>query len=119
MTLKEFYAATGGDYEDVLARLMNEQLVKKFLFKFLDDGNYETLMTSLKTGDYPTAFRAAHTIKGVCQNLSFNVLLQSSSALTEALRNGRQEEYEELSEQVKKDYAKTVLYLKELRNSEA
>ena len=35
MTLQEFYAATGGGYEDALGRLHSERLVQKFVLKFL------------------------------------------------------------------------------------
>ena len=62
MTLQEFYGVVGGDAEEVLSRLMNETLVKKFLFKFSDDPNYELLKTSVEGGDWEPAFRAAHTI---------------------------------------------------------
>ncbi len=118
MTLKQFYDAIGGNYEDVVARLFSEQIVKKFLFKFLNDGSYDTLVKSLAEGDYEIAFRSAHTIKGVCQNLSFDKLLVSSSALTEALRNGRSEEYAPLAEKVKSDYEQTIEKLKELQQEE-
>lgn len=87
MDMKEFYEKTGGDYEGVLSRLMNERIMKKFVFKFLDDPSFRTLKRALNSGDSDEAFRAAHTLKGVCQNLGFTRLYESSSALTEALRN--------------------------------
>lgn len=37
MELKEVYEKIGGDYDDVVRRLMGEKLVRKFLLKFLDD----------------------------------------------------------------------------------
>jgi HPt (histidine-containing phosphotransfer) domain-containing protein len=37
--------------------------------------------------DFDTAFRAAHTLKGVCSTLGFQNLFTISSQLTEALRN--------------------------------
>lgn len=30
MKLEEFYAVVGGDYEDTVSRLMNEQIVRNF-----------------------------------------------------------------------------------------
>lgn len=115
MTLKECYAAIGGDYENVVARLMSEQLVKKFLFKFLSDNSYDNLINSMQSEDYEETFRAAHTIKGICQNLCLGTLLNSSSSLTEALRNNRSEEYAELLEKVKTDYMQTVASIKEFQ----
>ena len=89
MTLKECYAALGGDYDEVMGRLRSERLVQKFVLKFLNDGSYQLLLDSLAAGDREEAFRAAHTIKGVCANLAFNDLLASSEQLTEALRDGK------------------------------
>lgn len=105
MTLQECYAAMGGGYDEVIGRLRSERLVQKFVLKFLADGSYQLLCSSMESKDYPEAFRAAHTIKGMCQNLSFTVLGQSSSALAEALRNGYTPEADPLLEQVKADYA--------------
>ena len=41
MELKEVYEKIGGDYDDVVRRLMGEKLVRKFLLKFLDDKSYD------------------------------------------------------------------------------
>ena len=74
MTIQECYAALEGDYQEVLGRLYSEALVTKFVGKFLADQSYQLLESSLKAGDYDEAFRAAHTLKGVTQNLSFTKL---------------------------------------------
>ena len=113
MTLKECYAALGGDYDDVLGRLP-ERLVQKFVLKFLNDGSYDLLCRSLADGDRAEAFRAAHTIKGVCANLGFTSLLDSSEKLTEALRDGKpaQPGEDELITRVKADYARTCQAIK-------
>lgn len=108
MGLKECYLSLGGDYNDVLGRLRSEKLVQKFVLKFLNDKSYDLLCESLKAEDYGEAFRAAHTIKGVCQNLSFTKLYASSDQLTEALRSGWSAKAEELVKQVKADYEQTV-----------
>ena len=62
MELKEVYEKIGGDYDDVVRRLMGEKLVRKFLLKFLDDKSYADLERTLSEGDYKEAFRAAHTL---------------------------------------------------------
>lgn len=108
MTLQECYAAMGGDYAGVTSRLPTERMVQKFVLKFLNDGSYDLLVRSMEAEDYAEAFRAAHTIKGMCQNLSFTVLGRSSSTLAEALRNGYTPEADPLLEQVKADYASTA-----------
>lgn len=106
MTLKECYAALGGDYDEAMGRLRSERLVQKFVLKFLNDGSYQLLLDSLAAGDREEAFRAAHTIKGVCANLAFNDLLASSEQLTEALRDAKPPEpgEEELLARVKTNY---------------
>lgn len=108
MTLKECYEILGGGYEDVLSRFMSERLVQKFVIKFLDDKSFDTLKSSLEIGNYEEAFRAAHTIKGICQNLGFEKLLHSSSSLTEALRNKQYNITDELFLKVQADYIDSV-----------
>ena len=116
MTLKECYAALGGDYEDAIGRLRSESLVQKFVLKFLDDKSYELLCASLETGDAQEAFRAAHTIKGMCQNLSFTSLANSSSAMTEALRGGDLEAGKALLGTVRGDYERTAGAIRAFQN---
>ena len=118
MTLQECYAAMGGNYEDVIGRLRSERLVQKFVLKFVDDGSYDLLCRSLEEKNYEEAFRAAHTIKGVCQNLGFTRLGDSSSALTESLRSGWTPEADRLLEQTKADYQNTVTPLQSLKDSQ-
>lgn len=108
MTLQECYSALGGDYQDVVSRLCSERMVQRFVLKFLDDGSYDLLVRSLEGRNYEEAFRAAHTIKGMCLNLGFNRLQTSSSELTEALRAGQHEEAERLFPVVAADYQVTV-----------
>lgn len=108
MTLQECYAAMGGNYEDAVGRLRSERLVRKFVLKFVDDGSYNLLCRSLEEKNYSEAFRAAHTIKGVCQNLAIDRLQSSSSRLCESLRNGCTPETDALAEEVTADYQLTI-----------
>lgn len=117
MTLQECYAALGGDYDEVIGRLRSERMVQKFVLRFLDDKSYELLCGAMESGNYEEAFRAAHTIKGVCQNLGFTALMSSSSRLTEALRSGVTPEAPALAKEVAADYERTAAALKELQAS--
>lgn len=108
MTLQECYAALEGDYQEVVGRLYSEALVKKFVVKFLADKSYQLLEDSLKAENYEEAFRAAHTLKGVSQNLSFTKLHQSSHEVTEALRTKNYDQAVQLFPTVEADYAQTV-----------
>lgn len=116
MTLKDCYSIFGGDYESVLGRLMSEKLVIKFIFKFLEDKSFELLRVSLEKGDYEEAFRAAHTIKGICQNLGFTKLLSSSSCLTEELRNKNYTNTDVLFSETESDYLETVSAIKAFKS---
>ena len=113
MELKEVYEKIGGDYDDVVRRLMGEKLVRKFLLKFLDDKSYADLERTLGEEDYKEAFRAAHTLKGVCQNLGFENLYVPAAALTEALRGRTFGGVSDLYPPVEAEYNKTVAALKQ------
>lgn len=106
MTIQECYAAMGADYEDVIRRLRKEERVQKFLLKVLEDPSFQLLCSALEEGNMEEAFRAVHTIKGICQNLSLTSLGNSSSQLCEKLRGAQEysQEIEPLFEQVKQDY---------------
>ena len=108
MTIQECYAALGGDYEEVLGRLYSEALVKKFVGKFLADQSFSSLESTLKAENYEEAFRAAHTLKGVSQNLSFTKLYQSSHEITEALRTKNYDQALQLFSTVEADYLQTA-----------
>lgn len=116
MTLQECYAAIGGDYEDVTSRLRSDRLVQKFVLRFLDDHSYELFCTSMEEKNYEEAFRAVHTIKGICQNLGFTGLLKSSSEMADALRNGWTPEADELIGQLEKDYQITADTINAFKN---
>ena len=78
MTMQECYKAIGGNYEAVLGRLHSEALIRRFALKFLEDQSYIQLKQALENKNYEDAFRGAHTLKGVCQNLSFDRLYEVS-----------------------------------------
>lgn len=89
MTLKEFYEQIDGSYEDTLHRLTSEALVHRFVLKYPADPSFAQLRETVAAADWESAFRAAHTLKGVAQNLGFDALYRASSALTEHLRGGQ------------------------------
>ncbi len=109
MDLKECYTELGGDYDTVLSRLYSEAMVRRFLTKFLNDGTYHLLLEALSSENYAEAFRAAHTLKGVCENLGLANLCKSSGMLTEELRAGvRPEHLDTLKAGVCSDYEQAV-----------
>ena len=79
MNTKECYEYMGADYNNVMSRLGSEAMVKRFAVKFLNDTSFVNLKQALQDKDVNEAFRAAHTLKGVCLNLGFNNLYTVSS----------------------------------------
>lgn len=86
MTICEFYTVIGGNYDEVLGRLQHEELVRRFVKRFLTDRTHENLVAARNNNDVASAFRAAHTLKGVAATLGFDGLTTTASALTEKLR---------------------------------
>lgn len=107
MTLKEFYSQIGGDYEGTKARFLTEERMLKFALKFETDPSFSCLNEALKEGRIQDAFRAAHTLKGVCQNLGFDALYRISAEATEVLRAGNVLSAELLNG-VKTEYGKVI-----------
>ena len=114
MTIKECYEQLGQNYEEVLDRLGSEVILKKFVIKFLDDPSFQMLEDGLKEKNADQAFRAAHTIKGICLNLGFDNLYPSSKDLTELLRAGSMDGYEDLFVEVEKEYNRTCEALRKV-----
>ena len=115
MTVRECYEELGSDFDKVLSRLVSEALVKKFALKFLDDPSFGQLETALADKDAETAFRAAHTLKGICLNLGFDNLFAPSQELTEKLRGATTiEGTDELFAAVEKEYDRTCEALRKI-----
>lgn len=108
MDLRQCYDTFSGDYDGVMGRLLSEERVKKFLRMFVCDESFSTLCSALESGDYETAFRAAHTLKGTCANLGITALQNSASEITEALRGGVNNGADALLQRVKDDYDLTI-----------
>lgn len=104
MTVIECYKQIGGDYENAINRFKNEALIKRFLPMFLNDPSFSELKDALENGDVQTAFRAAHTLKGVCANLSLAKLCDTASEITELLRAENLTEAKKIYPAVKADY---------------
>lgn len=108
MTLEEFFAVVGGNYKETIDRMMGEAMLRRFIMKFPTDPSFANLEQALSEGSREEAFRAAHTIKGLCLNLGFGKLYQSSQELTEALRSDMPANAAELFAAVKADYTVTM-----------
>lgn len=108
MTLSEFYIQNGGDVKAVLKRIPSEEMIKKFVLKFRGDPSYSQLKDALAAGDLKAEFFAAHTLKGVAQNLGFTELFQAVSELTEKLRGATEEPPQEMVDRVDAHYRRLI-----------
>ena len=111
MNIEECYEKIGGDYAEVSARLPGIALIERFIGIFPDDKSFDTLRQQMECGNREEAFQAAHTLKGICANLSFNKLLHSTSQLTEELRLEEKTDFNkaiELFKEVERDYEVTA-----------
>lgn len=115
MDIKGFYDEIGSDVSDVEKRLGSLTTAEYFVKKFAKDQTYPALTEAYKSGDSEKAFRAVHTLKGLCANLGFDKLYASSSVLTEALRGNKPVAGTEIFyEAVKKDYETLIATLEKM-----
>ena len=81
--------ARGCDVEGALTRFLNnEAFYAKCYKKFLDDPAFSALDEALKAKDAETAFRHAHTLKGLTANMGLTPLYDIVVKIVEPLRGG-------------------------------
>lgn len=116
MTVQECYEKMGGNYAEVIDRLMSEERVAKYLGKFLESSDFDNMLRGLEGKDYELAFRSVHNLKGMSLNLSFTPLHRTSDILCEALRGGEpKEDISGMLEDVKQSYARVTDAIKEFK----
>ena len=112
---KEAFAAAGVDIDSALERCLgNEVLLCRFYAKFLEDPNYAKLQTALAAPDPAGAVQAAHTLKGVCGNLSMTALFPLFARQVESLRAGDWDTADQLMEQISCAYGQVTKTIRQL-----
>ena len=99
--------------------LGNEALLEQLLGKFLDDPQYPALCAALERGDLDRAVTAAHTLKGMCGNLSMEELYALFTQQTDALRGGDLAGARGLMAQIKPAYERMTAAIREQPDEEA
>ena len=89
MNVKECYEMMNADYNEVMHHLGSEQMISRFLKKYIDNDEMPKLEEALKNCQYKDAFICAHNMKGYGLNLSLTEFTETSSTLCEALRSGK------------------------------
>ena len=106
--IKEFYEKINGNYEVALSRMQNDERIKKYLDFFLMDESYKGLEEGMSSNDVEVAFRGAHTLKGVCQNMAFTALSTVVEQITEELRAKDIEKAKLTFKKVEEEYKKVI-----------
>ena len=110
--IKIFACPSSEEFTKEVCDILHLPLGQMDCFKFKNDNMLHTLEEALNEKQWEEAFRAAHSIKGVCANLGISQLEASSSDLTEALRDGEpKEDIAPLLGKVREDYELTMKVL--------
>lgn len=115
MNLRDCYNNFCGNYDDVLSRLRSEQTIQKFIYKFMDDKSFTLFEISMDNKDYAEALWAVHTLKGICQNLSFTKLYESSAEMTDALKKNDCNKAISIMPKLSNDYYQTIYAIEEYK----
>lgn len=112
---KEKLLEAGVNIDTALERFMGkEELLVRFLKKFREDNNYALLKEAIADKRYKDAFTAAHTLKGLCGNLSLVNLFDIVHDEVEYLRNDKYAEAEEVFPKVESEYERVIAILDNL-----
>lgn len=86
--LSDFSESTVINYEEAMDRFGgNKELYLRLASKFADDPHHARLKAALADSDIETAYRAAHSLKGVAGNLSFTDLYTVAARVSDALHS--------------------------------
>ncbi|MCM1272393.1 MAG: Hpt domain-containing protein [Clostridium sp.] len=103
------------DLDGAMERFMNnEAMYEKFLKKFANETIYDQLVSAVEEQDADKAFSAAHTLKGVCGNLSLQGLFDIVSKQVECFRAKDMEKGGAMMPQVTAEYEKVMALIKEI-----
>ena len=102
--IEDLYKNINGNYKEALSRMQNDERIKKYLGFFVSDTSYQELNQAMNSSDIDSAFRAAHTLKGVCKNMAFTALGNIAEEITEYLRASNFAKALEIFPNVTKEY---------------
>lgn len=114
MSVKDFYETIGGNYQVAIDRLGSDSIIKVFIQKFKEEKNYSELISAVECGDIEKSFAAAHNLKGVSGNMSFDGLFNVVNSLVEQLRPQTEIANKVLVEKITDEYEKIILAIGQL-----
>ena len=98
--------------------MQNDERIKKYLKFFLMDESYKQLEDAMSAEDCEEAFKGAHTLKGVCQNMAFTDLSVVVEQITEELRAKEFDKAKETFPRVAEKYKVVIDEIKKVIDSE-
>ena len=108
MTDKAYYEK-GFDIVSARERFFGKrEMCERYVIRFLEDPNYEEMIKAIREKDTEQAFHYAHTLKGVCANLSLWRMQDAVSGVVEGLRLSKDRSMGKLSKRAG-DYRFLVL----------
>lgn len=112
---KQKLVDAGINYDEGLNRFMQkEETYLKYLRRIGEDRNMSVLRKKIEENDVEGAFAAAHTIKGVCANLSIDGINAVLNPMVEILRAGSMENVEDMMEEVERVYSRVTEVISEI-----
>ena len=116
---REILTNAGMEVDSALERFMgSDAMLERFLQKFRKDPSYSSLVAAVAEEKLEDAFHAAHTLKGVAANFSFEALRSIVSDQTEEFRAGRLEAGIALMPKVTEEYERVCVGLARLYGEE-
>ena len=113
---KEFLAKSGINLTDGLVYFSeNERLYEKYLFRFLEEPTFPELFKAIEEDRREDARRAAHSLKGITATLGFTSPNTSVKAQEFEFKNGRWEEGNQYTDELKKEYARIISVLRAVK----
>lgn len=109
MTLQEFAKESNMDLITTISRFGgNEEMLVRFLKKFIHDKTYEELQIAVDRRDYPLIERSAHTLKGVAANLGLEDIRVGSDSIVTAVRKETYDTIPGFFQELQKYYGRTI-----------
>lgn len=107
--------SSGIDYDTAIDRFGgNDAMFEKFVRRYADNTHYQELLDALNENNSESAYKAAHSLKGVVGNLSFSTYYEVITPLTQFLREGKLEEARAILPQLAQEQDRICKALAEL-----
>ena len=111
--VQDLMTEAGVDVKDGMGRFVGKlDLFVKIFRKYDDDNNMDLLRDAMEAGNVDAAFSAAHTLKGVCGNLSMKRMFDIASEMTEFLREKDMDSARQMMPKLEEEHQKIKTLLK-------